>query len=239
MAQNTESMSLFDYASSIPASLDRGTESRNEAYDRIASELPERRRVVYARVVATGERGLTVDELSAAMHVPPNAVSGRITELVQLGLVVRTDIGRQTRSGSFAKVVVARPFVTAEQLAYQAKQPFSKLSPVSDSRKDSNVSTTYQTANDQPDGLTRNTVPRDQFNQPLCAGAQYLVNGKRVLCFDNDSGDLFIQHCHPIGTALIGSRPQSVFDLPPMGVQIERSNAMDVDDDEFDLEGCE
>lgn len=50
---------------------------------------------------------VTTDEISTLFGKPPNAVSGRLTELKRDGLLVKTDKRRKTRTGRYARVYVA------------------------------------------------------------------------------------------------------------------------------------
>ena len=69
---------------------------------------PSRRRILQALIDA-GETGLTCDELSRRFRVPPNHVSGRLSELQLGGVVIRTAQRRRTRAGKTAAVVVISP----------------------------------------------------------------------------------------------------------------------------------
>jgi predicted ArsR family transcriptional regulator len=50
--------------------------------------------------------GITTDEISNLFGKPPNAISGRLTELKKDGLIVATDRRRKTRTGRYARVFV-------------------------------------------------------------------------------------------------------------------------------------
>lgn len=62
------------------------------------------REQVFEAVKASGERGLTLDELSAAWNRPPNALSARFCELREAGRIYKTVETRKTRSGVGARV---------------------------------------------------------------------------------------------------------------------------------------
>lgn len=95
-----------------------GRGSRDANYDRIVAELPARRKVIFARIYVAGAAGLTLDEISARTGDPPNQFSGRVTELVNLGLVTRTSRRRPTRAGAMAAVIVANEFLSeSDELA--------------------------------------------------------------------------------------------------------------------------
>lgn len=53
---------------------------------------------------ARSGQGVTLDEVSASLQVPPNRISGRISELVHEGVLVPTGARRRTRAGCAAKV---------------------------------------------------------------------------------------------------------------------------------------
>jgi hypothetical protein len=86
---------------------DQGLASRDDAYHAIAPSLNARRAQVLGLVIESGKHGVTLDELSALFGVAPNSISGRISELKRLGLVVHKSARRPTRSGSSASVIVA------------------------------------------------------------------------------------------------------------------------------------
>ncbi|MEO9592247.1 hypothetical protein [Rhodopirellula bahusiensis] len=245
MSQSSDPASLFDlpgvapgnnYEHSIPASIDRGAESRNASYDRIADELPERRRLIYALIAGTGRSGITLDEIAAKTNRPANSFSGRVTELVAAGLVIRLNEARPTRSGGTAKVLIARVYATPDEIHASSTTVIRPdRQPSAPCRKES----TMPVVNELPDGLTRRRTPRDQSGHPMTAGVQYLINGRRVLCFEDNAGELFVQNCHPIGTAVIGSRPQHILTLPAQGLRVQRTDAMDIDDNDDASKGGE
>lgn len=51
-----------------------------------------------------GMEGITIDEFAQAMSVPPNAVSGRFSELANVDKICKTPMRRKTRSGKNACV---------------------------------------------------------------------------------------------------------------------------------------
>ena len=60
--------------------------------------------------VARGNGGITADEVAAAFDCDHNHTSPRITELRDGGQLIATDRTRPTRSGSPARVLVAKQF---------------------------------------------------------------------------------------------------------------------------------
>ena len=87
--------------------IDHATENRNEVYLAVVESHAERRKSILRCIVDAGDFGVTVDEISQRLSVPPNAVSGRVTELKKAGLCRHTETRRRTRSGYSAAVIVA------------------------------------------------------------------------------------------------------------------------------------
>lgn len=80
-----------------------GNQNSKEAFESICSTLPESREKILRQIRIARSKGRTVDELSAIFDRPPNAISGRVTELRNEGLI--SAIGtRKTRSGVSATV---------------------------------------------------------------------------------------------------------------------------------------
>jgi hypothetical protein len=71
------------------------------------TEKARMRNRVYDFALRCGEYGITTDEIADMFCSTPNAISGRLTELKALGLLVRTDRCRPTRSGCSARVFKA------------------------------------------------------------------------------------------------------------------------------------
>lgn len=99
---------------------DQGQQSRDETYAAVAADHDIARSKWYARIVDAGRYGVTLDELSHRHNVPPNAISGRITELARQCLVVRTAQRRETRASTpdrriTASVIVATQFLTEKE----------------------------------------------------------------------------------------------------------------------------
>ncbi|WP_146413104.1 hypothetical protein [Crateriforma conspicua] len=197
-----------------------GAQARDQALDRIVSEMPQRRREVYARIVAAGTKGLTVDELSAMTGRPANEFSGRFTELVDSGVCRRLKgVRRMTRQNSPASVVVATIHVQSAR-----PMPLPNFDQPADSQTSPSPSPNQESATDgsatpdaddvMPDQMTCLTTPRDQHGDPMRAGRRYYVGTAPVMCFDDDAGDLMIQRCTMNGRPAEGSRPQRVDDLP-------------------------
>ena len=95
--------------SSLP--VDHGRISRDETHRCVAPTFKASAAVWLGRIVAAGPAGITLDELSELYGTPPNAFSGRITELAKDRKVVRTSARRQTRSGQTAAVIVAAQYI--------------------------------------------------------------------------------------------------------------------------------
>ena len=88
-----------------------------ESLEAFASGNKQRSRVrVLEYLRSCRERGATVDEVSAALGVPPNGVSGRFTELHRSGTILKVidpdgkPLRRTTRAGCGAGVYVCGEF---------------------------------------------------------------------------------------------------------------------------------
>ncbi|MGB7323506.1 MAG: hypothetical protein WBD31_01450 [Rubripirellula sp.] len=162
-----EQPSLFDQPSpvvhspAIDQEVDHGIASRDETYRDIVDNLPDRCRIWLARVIAAGENGVTLDELSAMTGTPAHEFSGRITELKERRFVRHTETRRPTRSGSTASVIQATARATEPQ---PIQQEISAMA-------------TKTIATDLPDAITNTVVPRDQDGDVIQHGARYLVPG--------------------------------------------------------------
>ncbi len=95
---------LFD----ITASHHGGNPESAEANRRIAPSKSETRNAIYAWALTLGEYGLTADECAEHFDCSHNHVAPRITELRALKLLIPTERKRKTRTGSPARVLVAR-----------------------------------------------------------------------------------------------------------------------------------
>lgn len=84
-----------------------GNAESNAAHQKIALSKENSRRKVYEYALSCGDRGVTTDEVAAHFDTTPNAISGRLTELKALQLLIPTKILRATRSGCSARVFVA------------------------------------------------------------------------------------------------------------------------------------
>jgi hypothetical protein len=65
------------------------------------------RKLVLSLIRGAGQRGCTCDEIAAAIGKTPNQISGRFTDLADLGLIMRSAERRPTRAGATAFVWVA------------------------------------------------------------------------------------------------------------------------------------
>ena len=88
----------------ITANRHGGNTESVKAHNRIASVKASSRQKVYEYALSRGLVGVTTDEVAEEFEVSPNAISGRLTELKALGLLVKTDICRKTFSGCSARV---------------------------------------------------------------------------------------------------------------------------------------
>lgn len=57
-----------------------------------------------------GSYGITTDEVAQELSVPPNSVSGRLSEMKRDGLLVETVHRRKTRMGKMARVLIASEY---------------------------------------------------------------------------------------------------------------------------------
>jgi len=96
----------------ITANRHGGNKASVEAHRRVRHTAETQRKWVMDQVGKSGERGLTVDELaelaskSTGHDVGPNRISGRVSELVAGGELLRTKRRRSTRTGSSAAIHV-------------------------------------------------------------------------------------------------------------------------------------
>lgn len=65
------------------------------------------RELIYGYIYHAGRFGHTLDELSIMLHRNPNALSGRLTELVRAGRIIVSEERRLTRAGCKARVYKA------------------------------------------------------------------------------------------------------------------------------------
>ena len=77
-------------------------DTSKQAAEKVKETLASRQEVVL-RVLNSYPR--TVDDVSALLNVPPNAVSGRFTELKSMGYIEPTGEVGNTRAGSSAKIM--------------------------------------------------------------------------------------------------------------------------------------
>lgn len=92
--------SLGAFSGSAP---DTSRKAAIDNYPRSGSQ----RLLVLEKVMATGLRGLTRDDISVITGLPPNVATPRVKELVEGGWLDETDRTRKTRSGSDATVLIA------------------------------------------------------------------------------------------------------------------------------------
>jgi hypothetical protein len=88
----------------ITANRHGGNSESVKAHKRISSIKSSTRQKIYEYALSRGLVGVTTDEVAEQFETSPNAVSGRLTELKALGLLVKTEICRKTQSGCSARV---------------------------------------------------------------------------------------------------------------------------------------
>jgi hypothetical protein len=94
---------LFD----VTARRHGGNAESAAALRQIAPGKERARREILQFAIQQGEKGITTDEVADWKQVPPNAISGRISELKALQLLIPTNRRRPTKSGCSARVLVA------------------------------------------------------------------------------------------------------------------------------------
>lgn len=86
----------------VCASRHGGAETSVEANKAVKKEKD--RELIYWYIQEARHYGHTLDELSVLLDRPPNAISGRLTELQAQGKIVHSGRKRRTRSGCLARV---------------------------------------------------------------------------------------------------------------------------------------
>lgn len=82
-----------------------------EAFHTTPSETRERqRKAIRKMALAACSYGITTDEIAQHLSVPPNSVSGRLSEMKRDGLLVETAHRRKTRMGKMARVLIASEY---------------------------------------------------------------------------------------------------------------------------------
>ena len=92
-----------DWVSSLNAS-----DTRMEAYHRIAPHKSRLCQLVLAAFATYGEHGLTTQEAEGVTRLEHSTCSARVNELVAAGLLVDSGARRKTRSGRSAAVYRVR-----------------------------------------------------------------------------------------------------------------------------------
>ncbi len=179
---------------------DQGKQSRDETYREVRETHDLQRQKWLVRIMAAGRRGVTLDELSARFNVPANSFSGRITELKDLGSVVRTGERRPTRAGKSAAVIVAADFFRGHP------------APGNDDRFDNGGEPTGSGCGGEipgaleedavskcdvmPDQLTNSGTVRDSQGRPLEPGRRYSISQRgggavcRVQVYEDEQSNL-------------------------------------------------
>lgn len=111
------------FAESRDMVTDQGPASRNQTYAVVRPDHQAARSKWYGRILSAGRRGVTLDELAARYNCPPNAISGRITELHREGLVIRTAARRPTRASTPDRRITAAVIVAAQFLRDEPSRP--------------------------------------------------------------------------------------------------------------------
>ena len=86
----------------------RHSQTSREAAETIEPKAATLRRMVLDFIRGQGEHGATRQEIEAGLVMSGNTVRPRVCELMEMGLVVETDITRNTPSGRRAFVLRAQ-----------------------------------------------------------------------------------------------------------------------------------
>jgi Mn-dependent DtxR family transcriptional regulator len=98
------------------------TENRHGGSDTSAAANPTqaskraRKDLIYGYLMTHGSA--TVDELSAYFNLPPNEISGRISEMKREGIVRDSGERRVTRKGKKAAVIIRTRYDQPKEPAY-------------------------------------------------------------------------------------------------------------------------
>jgi predicted transcriptional regulator len=86
----------------------KGSDTSKAAAKKVASKVAEQQTDVYRAIVRSGEHGKTWDEIATELDLCATA-NGRVTALVEMGLVIDSGRRRNTRRGRAATVWIASP----------------------------------------------------------------------------------------------------------------------------------
>lgn len=88
-----------------------GNVESSDAFHTTPMEHRIRQRMAIRKMaLAACSYGITTDEVAQLLSVPPNSISGRLSEMKRDGLLVETDKRRVTRMGKMARVLIASEF---------------------------------------------------------------------------------------------------------------------------------
>lgn len=100
----------------------RGSDTSEAAADSVKHDAKHLRAACYVHVLASGDVGVTCDEVEVIMNGRHQTISPRIRELVSEGRIIDSGRRRKTRSGRNATIYIAT--VNAPQaLVAEAAQP--------------------------------------------------------------------------------------------------------------------
>lgn len=91
----------------ITANRHKGNAESAAANQQIHETKERQRERVYRYVLSRGYEGATINEIAEWMGVADNRISGRVSELLTLGRLFRTERKRKTKSGCNARVLIA------------------------------------------------------------------------------------------------------------------------------------
>jgi hypothetical protein len=103
-----ELQSRYEKPEHVGAPYAIGSDTSKAAAKKVAKRVALQQTEVYRAIIRSGEDGATWDELVAQYGFSPTA-NGRVTRLVEMGLVVDSGKRRPTRTGCKATVWTAAP----------------------------------------------------------------------------------------------------------------------------------
>lgn len=209
-ARHRTQPSLLDRQPPPASTPDEGIRSRNDNLAAQRPRMPKSRQLWLSRIILAGPRGTTLHELSQRYSVAPNTFSGRVTELVNAGLVVRTQLRRPTDNGS-ANVFVAAEYYSAGPSDDATSPPAASTGhrPPADARSSRAAAGDYL-----PDQLTAPSQPRTTGGDLVTAGRCYALYDSagglmagRVNVREDDAGDLHVYRIDPAKSQRVDMLP--------------------------------
>ncbi len=104
--QRQEQLRDFGELFDITARRHKGNQQSTAAFHVIKDKITSSQEMILAAIKESGEEGATLDEICHYFNMPPNAISGRISELKAMGKIYKSGT-RKTRSGCSAAILKA------------------------------------------------------------------------------------------------------------------------------------